>query len=116
MLLWKNHTVFYPLDGSCLDDILPGQNINNSDLKKVHAKQNKELVGRLRSDSDWTTLYKSWRNIHNRGAKQQKGGGLFYLLEKSSKILAYAILHFDEGNPYAKVPVIWYKIFRSLLI
>ncbi len=94
--------MFYILDASFFNEIPSGHNIDICDITEIHAGQNKKLVGRLRTHSDWNILYKNWQDIQNYDAKAH----FLYVLEQSSKILAYAIFHLDEGNSYAKVPTV----------
>ena len=76
--------------------------------------QNQNILGRLREESDWTSLYTSWKNAN----KEDPRAKFLYFLEmhkkeNTSDILAYAIFHIDKHNKFLEV--ITFCIFFYLL-
>ena len=86
------------------DKIVNGHDINQRHIKQIHEAQNHNLFGRLRNESDWRSLYNSWKNAKSNDPRAK----FIYVLETQntdnvSTTVAYAVFHIDECNKYAKV-------------
>merc|ERR1712001_812195 len=73
-------------------------------IKELHSRQNRNILGRLRNDSDWKSLCKSWIKADKNNPRAKF---MHYLEdkenEKVSRIAAYVVFHIDVGNKLDKV-------------
>ena len=86
-------------------------------IKELHSRQNRNILGRLRNDSDWKSLCKSWKEADKNDPRAKF---MHYLEDEEnenvSRIVAYVVFHIDVGNKHDKVILLISISYSSLFI
>ena len=79
-------------------------------IQNLHSWQNQNILSRVRTDSDWKTLCKSWKDAEKNNPRSK----FMHFLEVKeneilSKIVAYVVFHIDIANKLSQVILILFS-------